>query len=199
MLNALLVTFLGTAPAVDVSPAPPPPVVEAAPVSLPSVELPKFGMYLDAGVPDGVGLSVAYRPLPWLRVHAGGIFNVISPGVRGGVTFSPIDFVIRPTATLEAGHFFQGDARWILGDGASGPGSEVLSAVSYSFGNAHLGFELGSRNVAFLLRGGISYLDGSLPNALSGIASPRSPSSSQAVHLRVLGPSAKLGLVVYFL
>src|SRR5690349_2181878 len=69
---------------------------------------PLLGVMMDAGLPDGANASLVFRPLSWLRAHGGGGHNMVSVGVRGGVTLLP--FGSGPSATIEAGHYFDGDA-----------------------------------------------------------------------------------------
>src|SRR6266478_505778 len=64
---------------------------------------PRIGFMADVGIPDGATGSVAYRPRRWLRGHLGGGYNMISVGVRGGVTVVP--FGVGPSFTLEGGHY----------------------------------------------------------------------------------------------
>src|SRR4051812_24566732 len=67
-----------------------------------------FGLMVDAGVPDFMQGSIVLRPEKWLRASVGGGYNMISKGVRGGLSILP--FGRGPSATVEVGHFFEGDA-----------------------------------------------------------------------------------------
>jgi len=70
-----------------------------APVAKPAQKtLPVLGLGLAAGVPDGAAVSGVYRPFKWLRAELGGSYNMISKGVRGGVSLIP--FGMGPSATL---------------------------------------------------------------------------------------------------
>src|SRR5262245_56202837 len=82
--------------------------LSAAPPSDASTPLPLVGVMLDAGLPDGANASLVLRPVSWLRAHAGGGTNAISPGVRVGATLLP--FGSGPSATIEGGHYFEGNA-----------------------------------------------------------------------------------------
>ena len=66
---------------------------------------------LDVGFPDGASASAVFRPYSWLRADLGGSYNLVSKGVRGGVSVVP--FGMGPSATLEAGHYFDGNANGI--------------------------------------------------------------------------------------
>src|SRR5689334_6053717 len=70
--------------------------------------LPLLGRMVAGGVPDGATVSAVYRPFSWLRTEVGAGYNMISKGARAGLTLLP--FGAGPSATLEAGHFFDGDA-----------------------------------------------------------------------------------------
>src|SRR4051812_17568326 len=74
----------------------------------PAGSLPWLGLQIDAGVPDGAQASLVLRPWKALRFSVGGGYNLISKGVRGGVSLLP--FGRGPSLTVEAGHFFEGDA-----------------------------------------------------------------------------------------
>jgi hypothetical protein len=157
-----------------------------------------LGVLVDAGFPDGAGLSVAYRPCQWLRFQAGAMNNIVATGIRAGVSVIPFYFWITPALTLEGGHFFPGDVTWVARRVLHRPdlSSPLLQHIGYNFGSAQIGIELGSpRRVAFSIRAGISYLKTTAPN--QEINDP----ALTAKDLRFDGllPSAKLGLSIYFL
>jgi hypothetical protein len=157
----------------------------------------------DAGLPDGANASLVYRPMRWLRAEAGVGYNLISPGVRGGLTLIP--FGVGPSLTVEGGHYFDGNANGTARKiaGSSFKDSALLERVGYDFANAHLGLEIGSRRMTFFLHGGMSYIRGTLHNADSVLqAGGTVPQGSQVTIkqdpvLKVVAPSAKLGLIVY--
>ncbi|HEX4801883.1 MAG TPA: hypothetical protein VFV14_00110 [Myxococcaceae bacterium] len=157
-----------------------------------------LGASVDAGVPDGMAASVALRPWHWLRIQAGGMHNTISPGMRGGISLVPFYFWITPSLTAEAGHYFEGDATWIARRLTSDRSLDPLfRQVGYDFGNAHLGLELGSpQGVSFFLRAGISYVQMG-----KGVQQAITDPTIQAGDVKLSGviPSAKLGLLIYFL
>jgi hypothetical protein len=168
--------------------------------------LPRIGLMADAGLPDGVNGSLVFRPVRWARAHIGGGYNLISSGVRGGVTLAPFGW--GPSLTLEAGHYFDGNANGIAKQvaGASFKDSSLLERIGYDYGNAHLGLELGYHRVTFYIHGGMSYIRGSVHNVDSFVQSQTSMSSGssgtevsvkQDPVIRAIVPSAKLGLIVY--
>lgn len=163
----------------------------------------KFGMTLDVGVPEVLGVSFLYSPLPWLTLHTGLTSDLGSAGLRGGITFAPWRYWIRPTLTLEGGYTFNGDAT-VLTKLFGHQGSE-LEELSYGYANAHLGVELGSERVRFFLRGGISYVAASLGDVVQNPEpSTTAPSGSSTTvvlknpSLSYFGPTGKIGLAVYF-
>jgi hypothetical protein len=188
-------------------------VVETAPAPLPVARpLPSIGFMADAGVPDGMQASLVFRPWKALRLSAGGGYNMISKGVRVGATLLP--FGRGPSGTLEAGHFFEGNA---TGTAAKvfGPGIAVsdfapsLERVGYDFVNAHLGLDFGYKRVTFFIHGGMSYVQGHVYN-IDAIINSKMPSINgqdanglqisvpQGATVKYIGPSGKVGLIVYF-
>jgi hypothetical protein len=168
-------------------------------------DAPVLGLILDGGVPDGAMLSVGYRPLRWVRLHAGAGTNSISPGIRVGAGLVP--FGVGPSVTLEAGHYFEGNANE-LGRSVSGgqyEDSAVLDRVGYDFANMHLGLELGGETVQFFLHGGFSYIRTTLYNVNDLFSESTDSGSTTTVSVNsnptLVGfvPSAKLGLAVFFI
>jgi hypothetical protein len=177
----------------------------------PGRETHRLAILLDAGVPDGVGVSAAFRPMHWVRLELGLLENSVSPGIRGGVTLIPFNYWVTPTMTLEAGHFFPGNANRLaqkLSVNSPAWMRPLLQDFNYDFANAHLGLELGSSRFAFYLHGGLSYATSTVRNVqqawqqnLDQQPSTSSPTITSAKDGKVtaVGPSAKLGFVVYFL
>lgn len=176
---------------------------EAAPVTQ---RLPQFGVMADAGLPDGANASLVFRPLRFLRVHGGGGYNMVSAGVRAGATVVP--FGMGPSATLEGGHYFDGNANGAVqrfaGQSFSSP---LLERVGYDYANFHLGLDLGYRRVTFYIHGGMSYVRAQVHN-LDSVISSQAPATDgngtteisikQDPTVRAWFPSAKLGLIFYF-
>lgn len=155
-----------------------------------------LGLLVDAGVPDGAGISVAYRPWSWLRLQGGGIYNTVNGGFRGGVTLLPFYSWFTPTLTVEAGHYSGGDASSVTRRFSNDPRLTNAFNVAYNFENAHLGVEVGSpRWVAFFLRAGLSYVQ------MTADVQPMISDSTiraQPLQIKLIMPSVKLGLVMYF-
>jgi prepilin-type processing-associated H-X9-DG protein len=163
----------------------------------PAAHLPWLGLSLDAGLPDGAGLSVMVMPLSWLRLHVGGLFNGLSGGVRVGVvlTVSPNVFrAVRPLLALDAGYMFAGSAKLFTNDTIL---TSLFGNISYLFADGHVGVELGSKNFAFVLRGGLSYIDVSFGSPTLSLA--QAQLTANGLRARGFIPSLRLGFQACFL
>jgi hypothetical protein len=166
-------------------------------------ELPLLGAMLGAGLPDGATASLVIRPVAWAHLEVGGGYNLISKGVRAGVSLIP--FGVGPSATLEAGRFFDGNANGLVRQfaGASFGESAVLQRVGYDFVNAHLGLDFGTRRVTFFIHGGMSYIRANVHNVSeqlagsSGSTSQTTVTFNQDPQVRLFTPSGKLGFIFY--
>jgi hypothetical protein len=167
--------------------------------------LPLLGVMVDAGLPDGANASLVLRPFSWLRAHGGGGTNAIGTGVRVGATLLP--FGAGPSATIEAGHYFDGNANGLAQRFAGSTfSSPLLERVGYDYANAHLGLDLGKRRVTFYIHAGMSYIRADVHNVESVVstnATMNGGNGSTEVSIardpivRAWFPSAKLGLIVY--
>ena len=172
--------------------------------------LPWLGVMADAGIPDGMQGSLVLRPWKALRLSAGGGYNMISKGVRVGATLLP--FGRGPSGTLEAGHYFEGNANGqaakVFGPGiASSPLGPSLQHFGYDFVNAHLGLDFGYKRATFYIHGGMSYVQSHVHNidqifhtnaTINGLdANGTQVSIPQGATVKYLGPSGKIGLIVY--
>jgi hypothetical protein len=164
----------------------------------------RFGLMVDAGLPDGATGSLVFRPWWWVRVHAGGSYNLVSPGVRGGLTLAPIPGGSTLTANIEAGRYFDGDAnplaRMITGDDSIDVAA--LRDVGYDYANFHAGFEWGRQYATFYIHAGMSYVTGEMKNAsetFSSIDSYTTVAFSENPRVTIWTPSLRLGLIVYFM
>lgn len=184
------------------------PKVESAPraEAAPRVEskgLPAFGVSVDAGVPDFLGVNVVYRPLSFLRLQGGVLTNGLGLGARAGVSLVPFNFVVSPSLTLEYGHYFESDGRtFARAVGVNlGQAEPALARLSYGFANAHLGLELGSpERFQFSLRVGLSYLNTALTGSGDLLEQASGDPTIRADDLRLHGalPSLKLGFLFFF-
>lgn len=175
-------------------------VSRTVPVALPQSDALTFGLAMDAGIPDGAGVSAVVRPLEWLRFHAGATSNYFGTGVRGGVSLVPFYFGVTPALTVEGGHYFNADLSTVVEAAGIPFGSSLLSDVTYDYVNGHLGVEVGSpRRFVFYLRAGLSALQIQLHSFEEGLRSATQDDTidAQAAKLSVVTPSAKLGFIVY--
>ena len=157
-----------------------------------------FGALVDFGAPDLLGVALVGRPLRWMRLHLGAVTNFAAPGIRGGVTFVPINYYISPSITIEGGKIWEGDATAVAA--AFGFQSRSLTRFGYDFMNAHLGIELGAPNrFLFFIHAGISYV----ATELRGIEDMvRQDTGDPTItvsdpSLRYWGPSGKIGFALY--
>ena len=158
-----------------------------------------LGLAIDAGVPDFAAVSLLYRPISYVRLGAGMLYDYAGYGVRGSVSVLPYWFVA-PSLTIEAGHFFETDATAKVDQLAhfSASAQPDLSHLSHTFASAQLGLEIGHPDwFVFFVRGGISQIWLDAPGT--------SHFSSDGTRLDVYDPSgrfrvpsAKLGLMFYF-
>lgn len=163
-----------------------------------------FGLLLDAGLPEGTGLSAVLRPSRYMRLHLGGTHNGLRLGGRAGVTLLPWRSGYSPSVTLEVGHAFAGDANKLarrLADRTQPP-CATLERVGYTYASTHLGFELGEpRRYVFFVRGGMNWVQLNVPN-VEALGDPfitkLGASGAEGGRFLFGMPSAKLGLIVYF-
>lgn len=161
-----------------------------------------IGLSLDVGIPDGATVSGLFRPADWVRLSAGLGYNFLSPGIRVGATFTPFHFLLTPSLTLEAGHYFVGDPGSKLDAlvGSSGTAADNFRNVSYDFGNVHLGLEIGGKNFGGFLHVGMSYVNASVHDFQTLLQKNTNDPSLEAADpsLRFTVPSLKLGILYFF-
>ncbi|HEX7622014.1 MAG TPA: hypothetical protein VF400_00475, partial [Anaeromyxobacteraceae bacterium] len=164
----------------------------------------KFGLQLDGGVPDGAAASLLYRPLKFVRLGGGLLYNYAGYGVRGGVTILPY-FPIAPSLTLEVGHYFDSNVASGIGrfTTVSDNVRPLLQRVGYTFVNAQVGLELGHPDwFVFFVRGGLSRVWLSVHGA-EAAAQQLASGSLTVSHmddpsLRLAIPDVKVGFILYF-
>ena len=126
-----------------------------------------WGLMFDLGSMHGGMLSLAYRPAPWLRLHAGAGTNAVSAGYRAGFTVKKPG--TGPSLNIEGGHFLPGDMNGLLKIlvGTGYRANSRLEDFDYDFVNLHAGWEVESGALTFFARGGATVLWTRLP-ALPG-------------------------------
>ncbi len=161
----------------------------------------KFGLQLDAGVPDGTGLMVLFRPYWWLRANGGFAYNVLGVGIRGGVTVMPLHWAVTPTLNFDLGHYFSGDLTKFVTPSSEGERA-LYSDTAYDFWSGQIGLEFGSQDgFVFYVRGGITHLSAS-PSAqnLTRFLNESAPGHYLArrdLDFTALLPAVSLGILIY--
>ncbi len=164
----------------------------------------QFGINLDAGIPDGLALGLQYRPIQFLRVGAAASYNGFGFGARGTVTVIPFSFLVSPTLSVEAGHYWAADVAPLVRQAGLEVPAEVvplLQEVAYDYGNLHLGVEVGSpQHFMFYLRAGGSYIQSVVQNFGQVVQTSTGDATLEVDDLKVRAvvPSLKLGIVAFF-
>jgi hypothetical protein len=174
----------------------PPPLIEAeGRLSPPKAS--SFGLLVDVGVPDGLGLCGLWRPWAFATLSVGGLTTGGSGGIRGGLTLQPLGEWVRPGVTVEVGQVFAGNVTWVLSAFGARKLGGVLERAEYRFANAHLGVELGGRYVSRFVRAGLSHVDATVHAVNVSWAEQVQPTFGP-ISFRATHPSAKLGVLVLF-
>ena len=163
-----------------------------------------FGLMLDAGVTEGAGLSVSFRPTRMVRLHLGGTHNGMRAGARAGLTLLPLRGWATPALSLELGHAQPADANCLerrLADRTLLP-SPSFERVGYTYASALLGFEVEAPGrLTFFIRGGLSVMELYGPG-MEGLDEPfrgaLAPAEAGPWRLRSVRPTAKLGILLSF-
>lgn len=168
----------------------------------------RLGFSLDVGFPDFLGLNGIFRPMHWLRLHAGPLYNGSGLGLRGGVSLVPFNFAVTPAATFEYGRYFRSSGTSIVGtvnrfvepDISLGAFEPLVRNLSYEYVSAHLGLEFGPpQTFVFYLRGGLTFLTTTLAGSQETLQNiTGDPTLSvQDFNIRGAFPALKLGFIVY--
>lgn len=168
-------------------------------------EPPRWGLDVEAGVPEGIAPSAVFRPVSAIRLWAGPAWNYVGWGVQGGVTLVPWHLGVSPLLSLEGGRYFSADASFLARSSSGGVPQELeplLRNVSYDYAAAHVGIEIGARDgLAFSIRAGLAYVSATA----SGTATTNGTSAGGAYtlsftdpHIRGTVPSVKLGMQLWF-
>ncbi|MFT3709839.1 MAG: hypothetical protein QM817_19590 [Archangium sp.] len=193
MLNVALALALSAAP----------PLVNAEGVALDEngkkpFEAPFLGVQVDVGAPDGIGASLVATPGRYFRIHAGGLNNGVGSGVRFGVTFIAFpENAFRPLLGGDLGYVFGGAGAWLPQLINDATVKNAISGIDIAYGNAQVGFELGSPHVAFTFRAGISYLR-MIADRQEVATGANSSVTVSGIAINAVIPSARLGLIVCF-
>jgi len=167
-----------------------------------SSSLPMFGLGVDGGLPDGATASVIVRPVRFLRLQAGGSYNLVSPGVRAGVSLIPFNTWFTPTFNVDVGHYKDGDANPLVRKLSGDPtfSNAILDRIGYDYVDAHLGLEFGKKWFTFYIHAGMSRvfttvheLDSATgqDNAMTSVSFGKDPT------VTLTSVSARVGFIVY--
>jgi hypothetical protein len=165
--------------------------------------LPRFGIAVDAGIPDGLAASAAFRPWRPLRLEAGITYNVLAFGLRAGVDVSPFALRVAPVFHAEIGHTFSADASGLAARFATLSATErvLLRDVGYDYVSGQLGVEVrASSRMAFFARGGLAYFWTTARHVQEAVLAenPASPLRIGDLSLRGTAPTGSLGVVLFF-
>lgn len=145
-------------------PSAPPMATPTAPTPPPAERpaLTRFGVLFDTGFPDGFALSLAYRPHWAFRLSAGGTYNLLGPGIRGGLSAVPFQTALTPSLSLDAGHVFSADmgtAVRLFANKIPESLQPLLKSVSYDYVDLLVGLEMGSqRRFNFYIKAGVTWI-----------------------------------------
>jgi len=210
-MRPLLLLLLLTAPAAalgedPVPPAPPATATAAEPIPPapppPEAPLPKLGMRLGVGLPDGMTANLVYRPLPSLRVQAGPSWNVLAFGLQAGVAITPFRWAVSPVLEATYGHFFGADLNKIIKD-IPAELQSLASDVGYDYFNGQVGIEFGSPSgFTFSVGLGLSYVWCDVTGTATTVQNVGTPDEATVTivnpSFRAVTPSLRLGMLFYF-
>lgn len=193
----------------ETAPAPPDaaaihaPPLAAAPAPAPPADGPSmFGLLVDGGFPDGLGLSAVVRPWQLVRADAGVTYNIVGFGVRAGATLLPLTWAVSPLLRGEVGHMFDADASGIAESfGLRRSESVLLRTVSYDYASLQLGVQFGrGERFAFVFQAGLTWFRGPVKNFQAAFRSANPTSTVvEIADPTVSGsvPTATFGLVFF--
>lgn len=170
-----------------------------------TVHVPFIGVMTDVGLPDGGTASLVVRPVRALRLELGAAHNLISPGVRGGVTWIPLRSWATPVIGAAYGHFFERDANPIVRTVSGDPtfDSPILDRIGYDFAVARAGIELGRQRFTFFLHAGVTRVTGQLHDVAQASNAAAAQSGSMVTvtstdpRFALWTVSADVGFVIY--
>jgi hypothetical protein len=190
------------ASAQDSGASPPPTAESQAEPSSGTTDKLGLGVMLDVGAPDGIGLSVAVRPIRWLRINAGLATNTLSVGVRGGISLLPLSSIVSPSLNLDVGHYLDANYNDLIDRLGGIPlRSQIpISDVAFNYAGASLGLEIGKpERFSVYLRVGLTH--GSMTidetQALLQDVTGDTDLTATPLTLRFTVPSVKLGFLLY--
>jgi hypothetical protein len=189
---ALLITA-GTSARADLAPPAQAPTSTSTLTPAPD-RPPLLGLQAGLGVPDGLALSVTFRPwTEYLRLDAGLAWDTFGLGLRGGATFLPLHARLTPTFTFEAGTYFDANLRGALSHlNIPDLFKDASRSVGMSYVAGMVGLELGNPDgTLFFLRAGITRVWFTLPpSAGSNVVASEATADANL-------PAAVLGVIFH--
>jgi hypothetical protein len=192
-----------TSPGAEPRPAPPP-AAEPSPPPPPPVEapLPKLGLRLGAGLPDGATANVVLRPLPYLRLQAGPAWNYLAFGLQAGAAITPFRWAVSPVLEASYGHFFGADLNKVFKD-VPAEVKPMVKDIGYDYLSGQVNLEFGSpRGYTFSLGLGLAYLWTDVKGTATVIRNQGTPDEATVTvsnpSFRAVIPSLRLGMLYYF-
>jgi hypothetical protein len=147
----------------------------------------KAGVQVDFGIPDGINAGLTYKPISWSRLYFTGSHNLMSFGVRSGLSLEPFNATIAPTLQLEVGGYWRGKFFLI----------ENSPELSYIYSNLNIGVDIGNSNSwKLFIHGGPTYISGTIYSINEIIKLD----SAKISELKISGfavPSIKIGFYIY--
>jgi hypothetical protein len=177
-------------------------VVQSPPLAPVAETLGEWGLNLDLGIsgilPD-FGLLATWRPYSWVHAQVGAGFNLISPGIRGGLTtINPL--VIPFSLTGEVGHYFDGNANRLV-NSLTGQGNDIaiLRQVGYDYVNVLVGLTSGGKHFVYYFRTGMTYVRATVHDFQETASSlAKTPVEASDVHVTYHGPTLKFGVIAFY-
>jgi len=142
------------------------------------------GLYSSVGFPGGAEIGLLVSPfLPWLKVGVGGNYNYVGEGLSGHATLDPFKSPVSLTLTFDGGGFFP----------SSVPNVKSSPVIAYTYEDALLGFEFGSRrHFRFFVRGGVVHIDANVSHFGNAFTLPSGVSIGNP-NVSLVSPAGKLG------
>jgi hypothetical protein len=192
LLPVLLLLLASTALADE--PAQPPPRADAP--------IPKLGLRVGLGLPDGLTADLVYRPIPSLRLQAGPSWNYLAFGLQVGVAITPFRWAVSPVLEFSYGHYFGADLSKVFKN-VTAEVQPLVKDVAYDYLNGQIGIEFGSPSgLTFSIGLGLSYLWTDVNGTATLLRNQGTPDATTVVisnpSLRAVTPSLRLGVLYYF-
>jgi hypothetical protein len=158
-------------------------------------------------MPDGLNLGLVLSPARWLRLGGSAGTNSAGFNYRGGLSLVPVGW--GPSFTFELGHCNMAEMNSVLSTffGVSSWVQPYVQQFGYTYFNAHLGFEIPLGSFMLFVRGGYTYLMGTVRGSdpvVVGRATDAAKTPNMTVtiaqdgQVRAYTLSAKFGVVFMF-